>query len=51
MLGCDGVVETACPHSGAPIRVAVRAGRPTSAGCVLHMAVPLAQWWDNIADT
>jgi hypothetical protein len=51
MLGCDGVVETACPNSGAPIRVGISAGQPTSAACVLHMAVPLAQWWDNIADT
>lgn len=51
MLGCDGVVETACPHSGAPIVVAVSGGAVRSDGCVLHMAVPLAQWWDNIGDT
>lgn len=51
MLGCDGVVETACPQSGTPIMVTVRGGAPTSAACVLHMAVPLAQWWQNIADT
>lgn len=51
MLGCDGVVETACPQSGAPIIVAVRDGAPMRAACVLHMAVPLAQWWQNIADT
>ena len=51
MLGCDGVVETACPQSGAPIIVAVRDSAPMRAACVLHMAVPLAQWWQNIADT
>jgi hypothetical protein len=51
MLGCDAVVETACPQSGTPIRVAVRDGVPDSVACVLHMAVPLAQWWDNIGDT
>ncbi len=51
MLGCDAVVATACPQSGAPIAVTLHQGEPTSAGCVLHMAVPLARWWDNIADT
>lgn len=51
MLGCDAEVVTACPHSGAPIRVAVRGGRPESAGCALHMAVPLAAWWDDIGHT
>lgn len=51
MLGIDALVETACPQSGAPIRVEVRGQVPSSAGCVLHMAVPLAQWWDDIGDT
>lgn len=51
MLGRDGVVETACPQSGAPISVTVRGGAPHSVACVLHMAVPLARWWDNIGDT
>ncbi|NTU84388.1 MAG: hypothetical protein HGA45_34335 [Chloroflexales bacterium] len=51
MLSCNAVVETACPHSGEPIAVSVRGGTPVSAACVLHMAVPLAQWWDNIGDT
>jgi hypothetical protein len=51
MLSCDAVVETACPQSGEPIVVSIRGGTPASATCVLHMAVPLAQWWDNIGDT
>jgi Alkylmercury lyase len=51
MLSCDAVVATACPQSGAPITVTLRAGMPQSLACVLHMAVPLAQWWDNIGDT
>jgi hypothetical protein len=51
MLGLDAVIETACPESGAPIMVTVRDGVPDSVACVLHMAVPLAQWWDNIGDT
>lgn len=51
MLGCDAVVETACPQSGEPITVAVRDGAPYGVACALHMAVPLAQWWDNIGDT
>jgi hypothetical protein len=51
MLGCDAVVETACPQSGELITVTVRDGTPHSTPCVLHMAVPLARWWDNIGDT
>lgn len=51
MLGLGAVVETACPQSGAPITVALRDGVPHSVACVLHMAVPLARWWDNIGDT
>jgi hypothetical protein len=51
MLGCDAVVETACPQSGAPITATVRDGAPHSVACVLHMAVPLARWWENIGDT
>lgn len=51
MLGCDGSVETACPQSGAPIFVSVHDGAPSSVACVLHMAVPLVRWWDNIGDT
>lgn len=51
MLSCDAVVETACPQSGASIEVIIHQGEPTSAGCTLHMAVPLARWWNNIADT
>lgn len=51
LLGRDAVVETACPQSGAPITVAVGGGAPHSVACVLHMAVPLARWWDNIGDT
>jgi hypothetical protein len=51
MLGGDAVVETACPQSEEPIVVRIRDGTPVSAACVLHMAVPLARWWDNIGDT
>jgi Alkylmercury lyase len=51
MLGIDALVETVCPQSGAPISVEVRGHAPSSTSCVLHMAVPLAQWWDDIGDT
>jgi hypothetical protein len=51
MLRCDAVVETICPQSDAPITVTVRGGAPHSVACMLHMAVPLARWWDNIGDT
>jgi hypothetical protein len=51
MLGCDGEIATACPHSGIPIVVRVHDGAPRSAACVLHLAVPLVQWWDDIGAT
>lgn len=51
LLGRDAVVTTACPESGAAIRIVVAGGAPGSVACVLHMAVPLARWWDNIGDT
>jgi hypothetical protein len=51
MLGVDAQIETACPQSGAPIALSARGADPPEGTCVLHMAVPLAQWWDNIGDT
>jgi hypothetical protein len=51
MLGVDATVETACPATGAPIRVPIRAGRPAPGLWALRMAVPLAKWWDDIGVT
>lgn len=51
LLGRDAMVETTCPQSGAPIVVSVRDGAPAATACVLHMAVPLARWWEDIGDT
>jgi hypothetical protein len=51
MLGCDADVETACPQSGTSIVIRVRNGAPQNAVCTLHLAVPLARWWDDIGHT
>jgi hypothetical protein len=51
MLGLDAAVETICPATGTPLRVEIRGGRPEPAPWALRMAVPLAQWWDDIGST
>jgi hypothetical protein len=51
MLGVDARVETVCPATGTPIAVPVADGRPAPGPWALRMAVPLAQWWDDIGST
>jgi hypothetical protein len=51
MLGIDAVITTHCPQSNTPISITVRDQTPQSSTCVLHMAVPLAEWWESIGDT
>jgi hypothetical protein len=51
MLGVDATVETACPATGGPIRVPIRAGAPAPGPWALRMAVPLREWWDDIGVT
>lgn len=50
-LGRDAVVEAADGHSGEPIELEVRDGRPLPVPCVAHFAVPAARWWDDIIHT
>lgn len=48
LLGLDGEVSTACPHSGQPLLVAVAGGTLVSAPGVVHFAVPARNWWRDI---
>lgn len=47
----DAVVEAADGHTGEPITLEVRAGRPVPQRCVIHFAVPAARWWEDIIHT
>jgi DNA-binding transcriptional MocR family regulator len=47
----DAVVEASDGHSGEPMTLEVRDGQPVPQQCVIHFAVPAAQWWDDIIHT
>ena len=52
LLGVDGRTPTACPHSGAPIDLAVTNGRVEPAGgAVVRFPVPARCFWDDIGFT
>ncbi|MGB3562030.1 MAG: organomercurial lyase [Thermoanaerobaculia bacterium] len=47
----DGVVEASDGHTGEPMRLEVKGGRPVPQECAIHFAVPAARWWDDIIHT
>jgi hypothetical protein len=47
----DGVVEASDGHTGEPMRLEVRDGKPISRECAIHFEVPAAHWWDDIIHT
>jgi len=51
VLGLDGVVSTACPHSGQPLPITVANGLLADAPGVVHFAVPARDWWRDIGFT
>jgi hypothetical protein len=50
-LHVDGHVSSACPDCGDSIEIEIRNERPVSDEHVFHVAVPAAQWWDDIVFT
>lgn len=51
-LHADVGFVTRCPASNQPVRAGVRQGVAfADAGAVAHVAVPAAQWWDDIGYT
>jgi len=51
LVGTDGVVSTACPHSGQPLLVSVSGRGLGEAHGVVHFAVPAREWWRDIGFT
>jgi DNA-binding transcriptional MocR family regulator len=47
----DARVDAVDGHSGDPIQLRVRGGRPVPQACVIHFAVPAARWWEDIVYT
>ena len=50
-LHMDAVVHASDGHTGEPITLIVKGGAPVLEQCVIHIAVPAAQWWDDIIYT
>jgi hypothetical protein len=50
-LRADADVDSQDAHTGEPLRLLVRDGRPVPAAAVAHFAVPAAHWWDDILFT
>ena len=51
LIGTDGSVSTACPHSGQPLLLSVTRGRLADAQGIVHFAVPARDWWRDIGFT
>jgi DNA-binding transcriptional MocR family regulator len=47
----DAVVEASDGHTGEPMTLEVRSGKPVPQKCAIHFAVPAARWWDDIVYT
>lgn len=48
MLGDDGSVTARCPDCGEELAVEVHSGELVTSDYLVHYAVPVAQWWDDI---
>jgi hypothetical protein len=51
MLRSDGKIESACGCCGTAIHIAIRRGKVDYEEAILHFAVPVKQWWDNVVYT
>lgn len=47
----DAIVAGSDGHTGEPLELEVRDGAPRPRPCVIHFAVPAAQWWKDIVYT
>ena len=50
-LQSDARIEASDSHTGEPISLEIQDGRPVPEPCVVHFAVPAAQWWQDIIHT
>lgn len=47
----DAHVAASDGHTGEPLDLEVRDGKPLPRPCAVHFAVPAARWWDDIVYT
>lgn len=47
----DAVVDASDGHTGEPMTLEVRGGKPVPKPCAIHFAVPAAHWWKDIVYT
>ena len=50
-LHCDAVSRATDGHTGEPLTLDEKNGRPALKPYVAHFAVPAAHWWDNLIFT
>lgn len=50
-LRCDAISHASDGHSGEPLTLKVKDGKPVLQPYVAHFAVPAAHWWDDIVFT
>ena len=50
-LHADADIFASDAHTHEPMTILVRDGSPVRQACVIHFAVPAAQWWDDIIYT
>jgi len=50
-LHSDAKVFASDGHTGEPLDLEVRGGKPVPRPCAIHFAVPPARWWDDIIYT
>jgi hypothetical protein len=47
----DGAIDASDAHTGERIPLEVKDGQPIPQACVIHFAVPVALWWEDILYT
>jgi len=50
-LRCDAISHASDGHTGEPLTLEVKNGRPILKSYVAHFAVPAAHWWDDLVFT
>lgn len=51
MLKTNGEVRTACPDCSEPMTLAIRNGSLDSNSAIVHIALPVKKWWENVVFT
>jgi hypothetical protein len=51
MIGVDAELPARCAQTRVKLPLRVRGQRLEAPECVMHFAVPVRQWWDNIVFT